>query len=117
MITVDYTFYTSTYNGALSEAEFNRLVVKASVYLDRVTFGRLTEVTDPTMLEYAKMACCSTVDAMRANEEGGVVSESNDGISVTYVEGSGPAKADGKRLREAVGLFLGGTDLLYRGVD
>lgn len=117
MITVDYTFYTGTYKGALSEADFNRQAVKASAYLDRVTFNRLAGVTDTATLELAKLACCAAADAMLANEAGGVASESNDGISVTYVEGSGPAKADGKRLREAVGLFLGGTGLLYRGVD
>ena len=117
MITVDYSFYTGTYHGTLSEADFNRQAVKASAYLDRVTFNRLADVTDATTLELAKLACCAAADAMLANEQGGVTSESNDGISVNYVEGSGPAKADGKRLREAVGLFLGGTGLLYRGVD
>lgn len=117
MITVDYSFYTGAYHGTLAEVDFNRLAVKASAYLDRVTFGRLAAVTDTAVLELAKLACCAAADAMLANEQGGVKTESNDGISVTYVEGSGLAKADGKRLREAVGLFLGGTDLLYRGVD
>jgi len=117
LITVDYAFYTGTYKGTLSEADFNRLAIKASAYLDRVTHDRLAAVVDTAVLELAKLACCSAADAMLANEQGGVKAESNDGVSVTYVEGSGPAKADGKRLREAVGLFLGGTDLLFRGVD
>lgn len=117
MITVDYAFYQESYKGTLPETDFTRLAVKASAYLDRVTFGRLSDVADAAVLNQAKLACCAVADAMLANEQGGVTSESNDGISVTYVEGSGPAKKDGKRLREAVELFLGGTDLLYRGVD
>ncbi len=118
MITVDYSFYTGTYKGTMPEADFNRFAIKASAYLDRVTYNRLADVTDVGILDLAKLACCSAIDAMLAIERApGVKSESNDGISVTYAEGSSLAKADGQRLRDAVGLFLGGTDLLYRGVD
>lgn len=118
MITVPYEFYIGTYHGALAEADYNRLAVKASAYLDRATFNRLAAVTDAPTLELAKLACCAVADAMADIERNpGVKSEDNDGISVTYADGAGPAKADGKRLREAAGLFLGGTGLLYRGVD
>ena len=117
MITVPYAFYAETYHGALTEADYNRLAVKASAYLDRVTFNRLAAVTDAPTLELAKLACCAVADAMADIERNpGVQAESNDGVSVTYAVGAGPAKADGKRLRETAGLFLGGTDLLYRGV-
>lgn len=116
-MTVLYTFYTGTYKGTLAEADFNHLSVKASVYLNRVTFNRLSSITDAAVLNSASLAFCAVVDAMKQNEEGGIKSESNDGVSVTYVENSGSAKTDGRRLREAVDLFLGGTDLLYRGID
>lgn len=41
----------------------------------------------------------------------------DDGITVNYVAGISNAKSDNQRLREAASLFLGGTGLLYRGVD
>ena len=118
MITVNYSYYTGTYKGTMPEADFNRLLVKASVYLDRVTFGRLADVTDTAILELAKLACCSVIDTYLLNEQGGgIASESNDGVTVSYVAGVSNAKSDSQRLREAVGLFLSGTNLLYRGVD
>lgn len=115
-MTVEYTYYIGIFRGTLTESDFNRLSVKASAYMDRVTFGRLAEETDETVLNSAGLAFCAVVDAMKQNEEGGIKSESNDGVSVTYVENSGSAKTDGRRLREAVDLFLGGTGLLYRGI-
>lgn len=118
MITVDYTFYTDTFKGKASKEDFERLDIKASAYLDRVTFGRLSDVKDDAVLEKAKLARCAVLDAYLLNEQGGgVASESNDGITVNYVAGISNTKTENQRLREAVGLFLGGTDLLYRGVD
>ena len=46
-----------------------------------------------------------------------MASETNDGVSVTYVAGVSNAKTDDQRLQEAVVLYLAHTGLLYRGVD
>ncbi len=117
MTAVDYNFYTQTFKGTTSEADFNRLSVKATAYLDRVTFQRITDDLPATTLTKVKLAFCEVVDALLLGEQGGgVVSESNDGVSVTYVA-SKTARTDAQRLRDAVGLYLSGTDLLYRGVD
>ena len=109
---VDYGYYVSRYQGALSEEDFNARRVKAAAYLSAVTFGRVDETPPP---DAAKLAFCAVVDAYCASRSGAVASESNDGVSVTYVQGEGPAKTEAKRLREAVSLYLAGTDLLYRG--
>ena len=118
MITVDYSFYTGTFKGKTTQADFDRLAVKASAYLDRVTFDRLTNDLPAATLNRVKLAFCEVVDTLLLNEHGGgIASESNDGVSVNYVAGISNAKTDQQRLREAAALYLAGTGLLYRGVD
>lgn len=117
MIAVDYIFYSQTFKGKTSEADFGRLSIKATAYLDRVTFDRITDDLTDTTATKAKLAFCEVIDTLLLNEQGGgVTAESNDGVSVTYVA-SKTARTDTQRLRDAVGLYLSGTDLLYRGVD
>lgn len=118
MPTVDYTFYTEIFHGKLSQEDFERLSVYASAYLEELTMGRASgELTKDVALKVSK-ALCAVADAYLLQEQGGgVASETNDGISVTYVSGVSNAKSDGRRLYEAAALFLGPTGLLYRGVD
>ena len=40
MLTVDYKYYSETFRGQMAEADFNRLAVYASAYLDELTMGR-----------------------------------------------------------------------------
>ena len=118
MPTVDYTFYTEIFFFFLSQEDFERLSVYASAYLEELTMGRASgELTKDVALKVSK-ALCAVADAYLLQEQGGgVASETNDGISVTYVSGVSNAKSDGRRLYEAAALFLGPTGLLYRGVD
>ena len=117
MLTVDYKYYSETFHGQMAEADFNRLAVYASAYLDELTMGRTAGELPAETEEKAKMALCAVADTYRLNEQGGgVASETNDGISVTYVAGVGGAKTEGRRLYEAAALFLGPPGLLYRGV-
>lgn len=117
MLTVDYHFYVGVFRGQMAEADFNRLAVYASAYLDELTMGRTAGELSAEIEDKAKMALCAVADAYRLNEQGGgVASETNDGISVTYVAGISNAKTDGRRLYEAAALFLGPTGLIYRGV-
>lgn len=117
MLIVDYEFYSETYHGQMTEADFNRLYVYASAYLEEITMGRASgDLSETTGLK-AKLALCAVTDAYLLNERGGgIASETNDGISVTYVAGISNAKSEGRRLYEAAALFLGPTGLLYRGV-
>lgn len=109
----DWEFYTAEYGGQMAEGDFRRLARQASAYLDRITFGRMSA---EEWADEAANACCAVAEAMRYIEMGGdKAAETNDGISVTYVAGA--AKSDGRRLREAAGLWLDNTGLLYRGVD
>lgn len=119
MLTVDYEYYKSIFRGQLTEVDFNRLAVYASAYLDDLTMGRVSDDLSADVQQGLKNALCAVVDAYRINERGGdIASETNDGISVTYVGGasSTQAKSAGRRLYEAAALFLSRTGLLYRGV-
>lgn len=118
MAYADYDYYTSVYGGTMPEADFNRLARQSSAYLDRVTFDRIDTGLPDNVMGRVKDACCALADAYLLNENGGgVASESNDGISVHYVNSGGNAKNDNQRLSEAAALYLGNTGLLYRGVD
>lgn len=109
----EWEFYVAEYRGLMAEADFCRLARQASAYLDRITFGRIGA---EEWADVAANACCAVAEAMRCIEMGGdKAAETNDGISVTYAARA--ARSDGQRLREAAGLWLDDTGLLYRGVD
>lgn len=119
MIYADYDFYTDEYHGTTPEQDYNRLSVKASAYIDQVTFDRIGSdwESDERLADRIRMACCAVADAYHLNEQGGgVASETNDGYSVNYVAGISNAKTDDQRLYEAVAMYLGRTGLMYAGV-
>lgn len=115
MRTVDYEFYSGTYKGELPQADFDRLMLPSSAFVDDLTMGRAADedLTEDELLR-VKLALCAVVDAMALNEKmGGVTQETNDGISVSY--SAQYVQATGKRLREAAVVYLAQTNLLYRG--
>ncbi len=80
MAYADYTFYTETYKGkSIPEADFGRLVTRASSYLDRMGVD-----LDPDSAS-VQMAACAVAEAWQTNEQGGdVVSQSvAPGLSLT----------------------------------
>ena len=117
MIYADYEHYKGSYYGKMAEEDFARLSRQASAFLDFVCFNRIESVTDEKIMEKVKDACCAVADVCLLNEQGGgIAAETNDGISVTYVNGTG-SKTDDQRLRQAALMYLGNTGLMYRGVE
>ena len=113
----DYAFYTGTYNGKLSEADYNRLVVRAEAEINRMTSQKAKTATGD-ILELVKLAECSVVDELSFQAQGGsgdVTSESNDGISRSYSTGV-VAKSSRQRIDAAALPWLGDTNLLFCGV-
>ena len=118
MVYADYAYYSQEYGGTMPEADFKRLSRQASAFLDKVTFDRIAAGQPEAVMKKVRAACCAVADAYLLNEQGGgVASETNDGVSVTYVAGVSNAKTEGRRLYEAAALYLAHTGLLYRGVD
>ena len=100
MAYADYTFYTDTYKGnSIPQADFDRLILRASSYLDKVYNGTIT-VTDNI-----KMAACAVAEAWQTNEQGGdVVSQSVGSWSKSFQK---TTKSDNTRLFEAAQFYLG----------
>lgn len=112
MISVSYAFYVSVYHGTLPEEDFLRHGVKAGAFLDDLTSGKANDALPEDTLVKAQLAFCALCDAYAEESTGGIASETNDGISVTYAARTGTAE---QRLRNAAAPFLSGTGLLYRG--
>ena len=121
MLYCTYTQYQAS-GGALDEAAFTPLCVRASKLIDRYTFGRAESHAKvcTSCAEALADACARIIDAMSAAQSAcavpGSSSVSNDGFSVTFTSG-----ALSERLAaEAQGILANalGCDphcLLYRG--
>ena len=141
----DYAYYQDSYFGdKLTENEFMKYSKWAAAVIDEMTFGRLKRFE--TIPDCVKDALCeatekygmmkklgdalersslATMDA--ASRRGYMKSESNDGYSISYSEGTDmPAKAasavSGATEADVVGsiqrdirTYLANTGLLYRG--
>ena len=135
MVYADYTYYSGTYMGTVSEGDFPRLAVRASSFLDYYTQNRAKDNAD---LDAVKMCCCALVDQYAVIEaaqalagktlgtaaEGGaeLKSETVGGYSRTLSSGGESAAAalgaaDGAKsiLAAACREYLAHTGLLYRG--
>ena len=112
---ISYAFYTSDYGGKLPNEEFERLQKRASAFLSALTLGRSdSETLLPFQRKMVQMAVCAVADAIYEAENGGqIVSESNDGVSVSYAEKV--QQTDEKRLYDAAVQYLASTGLMYRG--
>lgn len=135
MVYADYTYYSGTYMGAVSEGDFPRLAVRASSFLDYYTRNK---AADNSTLDAVKMCCCALVDKYAvieaaqalaqknlANAAAGdteIKSETVGGYSrALYTGGESALSAlnatDGakKLLAETCNEYLANTGLLYRG--
>lgn len=91
VIYAEYEYYADVYGGTLTEELFNRQAVRASRYIDRITFERLKNNKETP--DEVKWACCEMCDELQADEaakvEGkSVQSVNNAGYSVTFVSGA-----------------------------
>lgn len=135
MTYADFEYYSGTYMGAVSESNFQRLVVRASSFLDYYTRNMAKDHAD---LDAVKMCCCALVDkyavieaaqalamknlANAAANDAEVKSETVGSYSRTLATGGESALSalnatDGakKLLAETCREYLAHTGLLYRG--
>lgn len=78
----DFAYYTKTYHGKLSDADYAAFVVKANAEITAQTFGRISA----DMTDRLKLCECEITDVMYAYAQTptGITSVSNDGYSVNY---------------------------------
>lgn len=138
MAYADYAYYTTAYLGTtIGEADFPRLSLRASSYLDYYTQGRAGENPD---LDALKMACCAVAEQMQLTDiaqetatkslsaslssagPGELQSQSVGSWSKTYRSGGESAQqaltaaqTAKAALASAANQYLAGTGLLYRG--
>lgn len=116
---VDYDFYKESYGGSnVPQGSFLKFAIKASAYIDRITFNRVKKLEEVS--EEIKFATCAVIDFdKKIEDDGGIISSESEGNhSVTYVDGNTGVNTeteDKRRYKEAA-LFLSNTGLLYRGV-
>jgi len=120
----DYSYYTTTFGGSLiASAAFTRLANRASQVLDQLTFDRAAPVvedaTDTDTIDKIKMAMCEIADEMQRQDStdgtDGKTSERVGSYSVTFGANSRAAMTNRAKWLEAARLWLGGTELLFRG--
>ena len=101
----DYDFYRDEYMGSATRAEFARFAPRAGAEVRRLIFGR-----DPGRTpDSVRMAECAVLDELiRYESHGSVLSEANDGISVTY---AADGRSLSRRVAEAADVYLDGTGL------
>ncbi len=113
MAYADYEFYKDVFKGQTiaDEENFESIELKASAYIDMITSGGITESDDENYNNKIKSAVCGVCDVLACFPDDSVVSESNDGYSVSY--------ADDRRknilLYNTARMYLP-VSLLYRGL-
>ena len=111
-----YQDYTELYKGnrIAGQEEFDRLAVRASAYLNYMTYRRAERYEDTE--HKLALACCAVADCMQDAEqrEGFIASEKVGDHSVSYRAGS--LEADAAAFYAAARMYLIGTGLIYGGI-
>lgn len=114
----DYNFYINNGVGSVPKADFNKLIIQASMKIKANTFGRVNE-NKPQ--EEVKLCACSLVDQMyEYSKNEGKQSETVGPHSVSYTNVAAIDKD--KRYFNIIKEYLSevyctdGTPILYRGV-
>ena len=107
---VGFDYYQNVFLGSeiTSKKIFEKLERYALSYVDKITFGRITYMT-----ESIKCAVCSVCEALfKSSERSGIKHEVNDGYSVTYTD---KAESEFSDIYMAAAVFLP-AELLYKGI-
>lgn len=113
--------------GTLDASEFAANAAEAQAHVDRHTFRRVRNMT--VVPDSVKACMCALVDVLKSASTvrtgAAVASESNDGVSISYVTSS-PTESDERltaQIEQTIRLWLfgevddDGTPLLWRGVE
>lgn len=118
----DYTYYQNTYLGTvIAETDFPRLALKASQFIDRVTFARAKDETVVATVNKIKMAMCAVAEELRNQDlnagADAITSESQGQYSVSYAVNSSRAQSNITKLTSAAREWLDGTYLMFAGFN
>ena len=111
---VTYTYYLDTWQGQLSEADFNRLVVKA--HDECVSLTNFKAVETDHQVEMFNKAVCSHVDFLYNGEDNQVSSYSLGDLSVNYNAENQANNVNNISVSGTTLNYLRSTGLLYSGI-
>lgn len=134
----DYTYYEQTFYGtSIDEADFPRLSLRASDFIDYITRNKAAKATASDVVEALEKACCAIAEQIQITERnkalaaqtataaleagnGEIKSETVGGYSVSYTTGADYASATTPRaeynaMYNVALRYLANTGLLYRG--
>lgn len=113
----DYQFYQS-FTGeeaVFSTAScFDKYALKATMYINRYTFGNIKEPD-----KRVKLCCCELAEKLYLYDEQtrkGIASESVGDLSVHYESSESIEKRNSREIKEIIYNWLANTGLMYRGV-
>jgi hypothetical protein len=128
MLYADWSWYSGTFKGAeIAEADFDRLIIRASAMIDNFTLNRAATYypTNPLPLQHAACAVAEVIQRFdrlsRGTDAKPIVTETNDGFSQTYAQPLDPDSVSGQqafqaRAYAAAKMYMSWTGLLYTGV-
>lgn len=108
---VNYLYYHDIYGGELDEKTFDKFSAKASAYMEKITFGRVSEHTDD---ERVMWCCCDLCDSLSALPTAAKRSEKVGAWSVSYADPESISEINCARC--ACKIWLP-ADWLYRGIS
>lgn len=117
----DYTFYKEQFHGStIPEAAFSSVILRASIYIKYITFGRIDDAEIP---EEVRLAACAVAEVMYKSDAAGQQkekkSETVGNVSVSYVteqqDGQTREAAAAKKQYAVAYPYLIHTGLLYMG--
>lgn len=120
----NYTWYEDHYLGTLvASTDFDALELRASKYLDRLTFNRVADIVeadeDEDEVDAIKNATCAIVDELynqsQADSDKAIKGESVGGHSVSYVDNTDLKRTQLEKIREAAKLWMSSTRLMFPG--
>ena len=113
-----YDYYKDTYKGSLEETVFNKYIVKATLFLDTYTFGRLSKLyanppVSQNLADRISLCICQLVDLYDLQPIGSkVVSREQVGEwSVSYNTGNSSSSFN-REATKIIDAYLGVTGLL-----
>ena len=117
----DYTYYSGTFLGtAIAAGDFSALALRASAYIDQVTFNRAAvDYAANENVSAIKNATCAVAEELQrqalADNVDGVASESQGQYSVTYLANSERSKSNQAKIQTAANVWLTNTGLMFAG--
>jgi len=120
MAYADYTYYVTSFLGsAIAESDFPALALRASAYIDQITFNRAATDTENTAA--IKNAMCAIAEELQRQDQtdgvDGITSESVGSHSVTYANNSSRARSNVTKLQDVAKVWLANTYLMFAGFN